>query len=184
MNRIAITGKMRSGKSTISDYLVYSRGFRSISFADDLKHYANEIFDYLIGGDSKPRRLYQEFGQKMREIDPDIWIKRAEIAMRVYEDMRSTRGIVIDDLRQPNEYDWARANGFTIIRVSASEDTRLARARMAGDIFSEEDFRHETEQYVDGFAVDFEIDNNGSAAELERAVDEILVEMTERERAV
>jgi|SRR5690625_1640692 len=163
INRIALTGKMRSGKSTISNYLTEIHDYKRIAFGDALKRYAHEIFDGLFDSDAemvaKPRRLYRQFGQKMREIDSDVWVKQVERKMNAWESV-TVHGIVIDDLRQPNEFEWARANGFTIIRINANEDTRLERARAAGDDFSLEDLRHETELHVDDFVVDFDYWND------------------------
>ena len=191
--RIALTGRMRSGKSAAAAYMTVKHGFKSISFAGALRRVADDLFEHLyepiyedcpFSEDGKhriswrkPRALLQTLGQKLREIDEDVWIKQAEQSMRVYEDMRSTAGIVIDDLRQPNEYDWARANGFIIIRVEASDDLRLERAKHAGDSFSAKDLAHDTEQHVDKFDVDYTIVNDGDMIDLKRQVDEIMGEI-------
>lgn len=191
--RIALTGRMRSGKSLIANHLAREYGLRTVSFGDSLKYYADEIFphfteritkkDELFGGEilvgvKKPRQLYQRFGQMMREIDEDIWIQHAERTVESLEDSRSVKGVVIDDLRQPNEYIWARDHGFTIIRVNANEDTRLERARALGDSFEIEDLRHETEMYVDDYEVAVDIWNDGEDAEdLKRRVDVVMAEL-------
>lgn len=188
--RIALTGRMRSGKSTIADHLWLNHDFAKVSFASSLKQLADRLFSHLYepiyedcpfseGGRTvkeyrKPRALLQELGQKMREIDEDVWIKQAEQDVELAEAWRSTAGVVIDDLRQPNEYEWARANGFIVIRVEASEDLRLKRAEQAGDSFSAEDLAHDTEQHVDGFSVDYTIVNDGDMDDLRRQVDEIM----------
>ncbi|MFE5278591.1 hypothetical protein ACFQ9F_30120, partial [Bacillus cereus] len=89
-----------------------------------------------VGILSKPRALYQQFGQLMRQIDGDVWVKHVERKVEGIVDYRSTHdhhiGVVITDLRQPNEYEWARRNGFTIIRVTAPDDVRRQRAEQAG----------------------------------------------------
>lgn len=191
--RIALTGRIRSGKTTIADHLWLKHDFARVSFASSLKLTADRLFSHLyepiyedcpfsedgrsIKDYRKPRALLQELGQKMREIDEDVWIKQAEQDVKLAEAWRSTAGVVIDDLRQPNEYDWARTNGFIIIRVEASESMRLERAKQAGDSFNEEDLAHDTEQHVDKFDVDYTIVNDGDLDELERQVDEILAEI-------
>ena len=179
--RIALTGKLRSGKSTIADILWLNYDFEKVSFATTLRQVAELLFGHMHEynnesptGYSKPRALLQTLGQKMREIDEDVWVRQAEQAVLWAEDSRRTAGVVIDDLRQPNEYEWARANGFIIIRVEADEALRLKRAEQAGDSFSEEDMAHDTEQHVDKFDVDYTIVNNGDMDELERQVDEIM----------
>lgn len=196
--RIALTGKLRSGKSEVARYLKYEYGFHEIAFGDSLKRVADDLFDdtdveeyasipiyrhnevipFLpekeVIGYRKPRRRYQDFGQLMRHLDPSVWIRQAERSMNVWENQRDVKGIVVSDLRQPNEYEWAKENGFTIIRVSANEDTRLDRARKAGDNFTEDDLRHETEQHVDDFEADYDIWNDGEITELLRQIDEIM----------
>ena len=173
--RIAFTGKMRSGKTSAADYLWIERGFEKISFASPIYRIVDDLFGTDENG--KRRELLQAVGQKMREIDPDVWIRQAEKSLRIYEDYLSTKGVVIDDLRQPNEYEWARENNFVIIRVEANEDTRLERARQAGDDFSEKDLAHDTEQYVDDFSVDYTVVNDGDICDLKRRIDEIMDEI-------
>ena len=173
--KIALTGKMRSGKSFISDYLFVKHGFElPIAFGDKLKIVYHELFPW-VDRKSKPRADYQKFGQLMREhFDANVWIRHVEYRVKALEKLRNVRGIVIEDLRQPNEYEWARANGFVIVRVSAPDELRLERARLAGDNFTEADLAHETEQWVDGFEVDFEIMNDGTFGELKAKVDEMI----------
>src|SRR5690625_4633837 len=158
--RIALTGRMRSGKSTIADHLWLNHDFAKVSFASSLKQLADRLFSHLYepiyedcafseGGRTvkeyrKPRALLQTLGQKLREIDEDVWIKQAEQHVELAEAWRSTAGVVIDDLRRPNQDEWAQATGFTAIRVKANQDTRPARARAAGDDFSVAELRQET----------------------------------------
>lgn len=196
--RIALVGKMRSGKTTVASAFAHNHGFTISSFGSSLKKYAEEILsesdvypteckykdcpfsdEPLIVGKSKPRALYQDFGQAMRALDSNVWIRHTANAINWQEERRSHVGTIIDDLRQPNEYKWAKANGFVIIRVNANEDTRLSRANAEGDAFSIDDLRHETEMHVDDFEVDYEIwnDDGDSLAELERNIDVIMSEI-------
>jgi dephospho-CoA kinase len=176
--KIALTGKIRSGKSTVSNHLYIQHSFNEVAFGDALKKNAHATFPW-VSEFSKPRALYQQYGQLMRQIEPDVWIKHAERAVKGAIDFRVNTGaervgVVITDLRQPNEYDWARANGFTIIRVTAPDEDRIARAIIAGDDFNEADLEHETESHIDGFAVDYEVTNDGSVDDLKRKIDTIL----------
>lgn len=195
ITRIAICGKLRSGKSAIADHLTFEYGFTTMSFGTELKRQADELFadsevfkteetrvPDIFGGtrvvsERKPRELYQRYGQAMRSLDPDVWVNQLARTAKALANMRSTIGLVIDDLRQPNEYEWARANGYTIIRVTAPEDVRVERATALGDDFDTESLTHETEMHVDGFDVDYEITNDGSKADLLARVDEIVNEI-------
>jgi hypothetical protein len=115
----------------------------------------------------------------MRQIDEDVWIKHVERAIKGHIDFRvgmgtDQIGIVVTDVRQQNEVDWCRANGFTIIRVTAPDEVRIGRAISAGDSFSVHDLAHETELAIDGFEVDYDVVNDGTVDDLKRKIDEIL----------
>jgi dephospho-CoA kinase len=176
--KIALCGRLRSGKDTAARHLFIDHNFDRVAFGDALKKNAHAAFPW-VSEVSKPRSLYQSYGQLMRQIDPDVWIKHAEQTVDIWINMRVNDGaervgVVITDLRQPNEYEWAKANGFTVIRVMAPDEDRIARAIAAGDDFSVHDLAHETELAIDGFAVDAEIVNDGSVDELKAQVDAIL----------
>lgn len=178
--KIALTGKMRSGKDEVARRLMYEHGFEfPIGFGDMLKFYADKVYCHTVNTEAKQRRMYQVFGQACREYDPDVWIRHVEFSVNKALDKRSTRGIVISDLRQPNEYDWCKRNGFVIVRVTAPDEIRLERAKQAGDIFEADDLAHETESYVDSFEVDYEIVNDGSLDELYAKVDELVAKLKE-----
>lgn len=180
VTKIALCGKMRSGKDVIAHHLYIRYRYDKVAFGDALKRLAHETFPD-VGVLSKPRALYQQFGQLMREIDPDVWVKHVERRIEGTINYRKSTddniGVVITDLRQPNEYEWARANGFTIIHVTAPDELRVERAIAAGDDFTEADLSHETEQHVDGFEVDAEIVNDGTVEELQAKVDAIVAKL-------
>jgi dephospho-CoA kinase len=118
----------------------------------------------------------------LREIEPDVWIRHAERTIRGTIDFRVSTGaekigVVITDLRQPNEYEWARTEGYTIIRVTAPDDVRIGRAIKAGDDFCENDLDHSTELEIDNFAVDYTVENNGTVDELKEKIDAILTDI-------
>jgi dephospho-CoA kinase len=181
--KIALTGKLRAGKDEVAQYLYIRHGFNRVAFGDALKRHAHEVFPW-IPQSSKPRALFQAFGQLMREIDPDVWVKHAERAVKGAIDFRVNTGaervgIVLTDVRQANEVAWCRENGFTLIRVTAPDEVRIARAIEAGDSFVENDLVHSTELAIDGFEVDYEIVNDGSVDDLKAQVDAIVADIKE-----
>jgi dephospho-CoA kinase len=104
---IALTGKLRSGKDTLAAYLTEKYGYTRFAFGDELKRYANELFDVEPG--AKPRELLQWFGQAMRERAPDVWVRKCfdKIAMYEIDAIRHEEPLiraVITDLRQPSEF--------------------------------------------------------------------------------
>jgi hypothetical protein len=145
---IGLIGKARSGKDTVAEYLE-GYGYFKVAFADDMKEFAREIFPWRFK-EGKDRKLLQQFGEKMREIDPDVWVRRLFGKL----DYLMSRGAVlpvITDLRMPNEYAACRERGFVIIRVDAEANLRRRRMIDNGDVFREEDLNHETEGFVEGF---------------------------------
>jgi dephospho-CoA kinase len=177
--KIALTGKMRSGKDTVANHLYIKYGFSTVAFGDALKKNAHATFPW-VSEFSKPRALYQKFGQLMRqEFDEDVWIKHAERAVKGAIDFNVNTGseeigVVITDLRQTNEYEWARANGYTVIRVTAPDEDRLWRAKLAGDDFTEADLEHETESHIDSFESDLDIVNDKDLDDLKYKIDAIM----------
>jgi dephospho-CoA kinase len=181
--KIALTGKMRSGKDEIGRHLWLHHDFDQLAFGDALKRTAHDVFPWVTSTTvGKPRALYQQYGQLMREIDANVWVKHVEKRINLSMELQIQHGLkrcgfVITDLRQPNEYEWAKANGFTIVKVTAPDELRLARAQAAGDDFALADLDHETESHIDSFAVDYEIVNDGDLSDLWRKVDEVLAEI-------
>lgn len=179
--KIALCGRLRSGKDSVGALLTTRYDFYpKIAFGHALKDAAHRIF-LDVPQEPKPRALYQ-FMNVMREYDADVWIKHAQKRVDYALEQRSTTGIVITDVRQQNELDWCRANGFTIVRVTASDDVRIARAQRSKDVFDYEDLTHPTELEIDTFDVDYEISNDGEyadlVAEVERLVAALQSDMT------
>lgn len=175
--KIALAGKMRSGKDTVAAYLVEHYDFVPYAFGDGIKRVCRELFPEQVANSKKPRALLQGVGQAMRAIDPDVWIKRT---MREIDASHSF-DVVITDLRQPNEYARLYTEGYVIIRVNASDDVRIDRMRSAGDTFDLADLTHDTERYVDMFAVHYELNNNGSVLDLWEQIDVVMREIMHRE---
>ena len=182
--KLALVGKLRAGKDTAARYLTLFYDFHPFAFADPLKRYLHEIFPH-VPREPKPRRLLQLFGQKMREIDPDVWInltmRRIDEYLRMYPcecgGSALKPRVVVTDCRQQNEYDRLRAEGFVFIRINTDDELRIRRALEAGDDFTAEDLAHETELLIDSFDVDYEIDNNGTTSELYEQIDAIMREL-------
>lgn len=177
--KIAIMGKARSGKTELSHYAWMLYGFMEFDFSAILKDEFHRLFPH-IPRDPKPRAYYQKFGQWLREIDPDIWVKMTMEKVHEYcfEDalnkVNHKSKVLVNGVRQPNEYQRLKDEGFTLIRVGASDDLRIDRAYNVGDAFTEADLEHETESHIDTFEVDYEINNNGELIQLYGQFDVIM----------
>ncbi|PEX05815.1 hypothetical protein CN454_29075 [Bacillus cereus] len=177
--KIAITGKARSGKTELSHYAWMLYGFKEFDFSAVLKDEFHRLFPH-VPRDPKPRAYYQKFGQWLREIDPDIWVKMTmgNVHKYCFEDslnkVNHKPKVLVNGVRQPNEYQRLKDEGFTVIRVNASDGLRIGRAEKAGDVFTEADLVHETERHVSEFEVDYEINNNGELIQLYDQFDGIM----------
>jgi hypothetical protein len=180
--KLALCGRLRSGKDTAARYLTLFYDFHPFAFADPLKRYLHEIFPH-VPREPKPRRLLQLFGQKMRELDPDVWVNLTMHKIDEYLRQHACDcsplkpRVVVTDCRQQNEFDRLRAAGFVFVRINADDELRIKRALEAGDDFTAEDLAHETELLVDSFDVDYEVDNNGTTSELYEQIDAIMNEL-------
>jgi dephospho-CoA kinase len=182
VRKIAVCGRARSGKDTVAAYLGERYSFEKFAFADEMKRLMHRLFPH-ISHQPKPRRAYQIFGEGLRNLDlPEadyVWIDVCMRNVNAHIWWRSEvdncgANVVITDLRLPLELEYLKANGFTIIRVTAPDEERIARAIAAGDDFTVHDLTHETELAIDGFAVDYEIVNDGSVDDLKRKIDVIM----------
>lgn len=74
----------------------------------------------------KNRRLYVEVGQRMREIDPMVWVNH------VVKDSRGCDFAVVDDLRFKNEMIALKNEGWKIVRLKITKEQQIQRL---GDIY-------------------------------------------------
>ena len=115
--KIAIIGKMCSGKSYVADYIVKKYNLEKYSFADKLKSIAVELF----GMNHKDRKLLQTIADKMKEIDNDVWVNF------LVSQIKHKNNIVIDDVRFVNEYEALDKLGFIFIKLKVDKKTQKER---------------------------------------------------------
>ena len=121
--KLAICGKMCSGKSTLaqcirrmdSRYTIYSFGSKVKEVASDLFH---------MHPCHKDRILLTSIGSKMREIDPDVWIKYV-----IEQIPPNKEHCIIDDLRYQNEYEYLAKKGWTFIQLTVPRDEQIKRIK-------------------------------------------------------
>ena len=122
MSKIAVTGKMCSGKTTLCNYLCQIEPrFQIFSFGKKVKQVATDLFqmDPLV----KDRSLLTNLATKMREIDPDVWVNY------VIRQCKDVDYCLVDDLRYQNEYEALIKNGFQIIQLQVSDELQEQRIR-------------------------------------------------------
>lgn len=147
--------KAGAGKTTLSEYLVKNYGFKKLSFADALKEIAVKYF----GMTKKDRKLLQDLGAKMREINPDVW---ANIIKQKLE-YGQLLHVVIDDCRYKNEAKMLKDFGFVLVRLVGR-----------GYELPEGEACHQSETEMAEIFCDYELDNSGSLEESYKKLDDII----------
>ena len=150
---IALVGRAWAGKTTVAEMLI-DYGFIRASLARPMKEIARNIF----GMRGKNRKLLQNIGMKMREIDPDVWINYCLHYIEAYR----PHPVVIDDCRFLNEARKFRAAGFKIVGVVHPG----VRDPSAGN--------HPSETEQGQIVPDFTIINDGGLADLHKKVRELM----------
>lgn len=162
--KVGLVGVMRSGKTTVADYLCQSYGFTRIKFADPLKDMLRSLGlnEDEIEGDLKmqpcnllmgqtPRHAMQtlgtEWGRNM--IHPNLWT-------RAWSERAGRHQLVVaDDCRFPNEVDEIRRQAGKLIRIIPAYPGYVDPVDL-----------HESEAYAASMEVDAEIINDGSIKQL------------------
>lgn len=164
---------MRGGKDTAAKYAMTKIGGKCVKLAygDELKRLYHKIFGYSDDV-KKDREGYQWFGQVMRERNPRIWIEKVDPFLQYHK--AKYHHVIFTDMRQPNEYEHLKSNGFVMIKIECPEEIRIQRMIEAGEEVREDLLHHETESHIDSFEYDYLIKNDGTLEDLYRQIDEIL----------
>jgi len=176
---IGIGHKKRRGKDASANRLVDKHGFVRVSWADSLKTACRNIFffseEQLYGNKKEvvdprwgrtPRWILQQFGTEAcrDNIDKDIWVKSAWLRVQEIWKDDPTRGIVIPDVRFPNEADFVKEKGGFLWRVDR-------------DIPDDENSDHPSETSLDTYERwDQILNNNNDLTHLYGIVDAALAD--------
>lgn len=118
--------------------------------------------------DFKDKPLLQNLGEKLREIDNEVWVKYT------YKRAKNYSKVVISDCRRKNELKRGLELGFVPIRVISDKELRKQRMyERDGVIPDESAWEHEAEKGTEDCKM-IEIDNNGTFEELYKQIDEFM----------
>lgn len=166
---ILVSGKRYAGKDTVADILksIIGRHAERLSFAAAVKRECANghklDFEKLMTNTpykEQHRQLLIDHGKRMREIDPDYWIK-ATVAGAIQTPATSH---IVSDWRFPNEYTTLAAltdKHVIRIRVVASDESRRARGWVPSPVDADS-----SECSLDGYNDVITVANNGSPTEL------------------
>lgn len=196
---VAIAGLAGSGKDTAAQYLIHRHHFTKIAFADSLKDMCSAVFGwprYMLEGvtmESRewreqvdtwwstrlqiphltPRWVLQHMGTDVlrNHFHDDIWIAALERKL-----LDCKHGVVITDLRFPNELAAIKRCGGTAVRVQRGVDPPWIKLA----IEDPEKFKgeypdvHPSEWIGVSLEYDYVINNNTSLDDLHAQLREIL----------
>lgn len=178
--RIAVYGKLRSGKSVMCEHIKNNIDCDIIEFSGALQEVVDIMYPEYKG--TKIRELLVGVGQHMREYDKDIWVNVVK-----YKILNSKKkNILVAGVRQQNEYDMLKELGFAFVEVVASEETRIDRCMKSNDQFNPASLNNELETILDTFTPTFVIENDGNLEELKSKTNKLLewLEILENKRKI
>lgn len=149
--KIALVGRMRSGKDTVADlidahlemcYPEYT-DVQRIAFGDKMK----QLFSLAHGrpfNKKTDRRLIQNFGQGARHmLGDDVWIKPVEYQLEKRDGNHQVT--IVTDARQQNEILAMKAKGAHLIFIDTTLEAQLQRMETKGESISPLELGHSTE---------------------------------------
>jgi hypothetical protein len=174
---IGLHGKKYVGKDTAALGLI-EHGYTRLAFADPLRDLLYDINPILhVGGDGyvyrwqevwdtegyevlktmpEARRLMQEVGTRIRERDPDFWVR---LAAKTIDSNPDVRGWVITDVRFDNE--------ALLVRQRCGEVVEIVRDTMDYDSHGA---AHISEAGITRSLIDYTLYNESTVEELHELV--------------
>jgi hypothetical protein len=147
--RIALGHQARVGKDTFADHL----GWQRVSIAGPLYELVGDMQRRLGRAVEKDAALLQMIGAGLRDhYGEDVWISQAMRRIEELEAADPTVGIVVTDMRFPNEMRALAAAGFVTVRIERP-DRPIDR-----------DPNHPSEIALAGAAFDHVVVNDGDLA--------------------
>lgn len=152
-----------AGKDASADYICDNYGFTKLAFADGIKEIARKYFNNTY----KDRQLYILIGEKMREINPNVWI---EYTLRRAENIENC---VISDCRQEREYYHAVNAGFLPVKILCNKPKAIDRLWKRDNYCDVSLLELPTEIGTSKLEA-INVDNNGSFDELYSTLDSVM----------
>lgn len=163
---IGITGRARTGKDTVANFIIAAIGGYRYSFADPLRamlkplgidlddpYWQARKEEVIPAIGVSPRRLLQTLGTEWGRdiINPNLWLILAKQRL-----LQHGPGMVIPDIRFENEAAWVREQGGVIIHLARSGVKRVE--------------AHVSETGIALKDTDATLFNNGTLEELQTAI--------------
>lgn len=176
---IGLSGVARSGKDTAAVYLEKEYGFQRVAFADKLKEIALVLNPYVPGvyaGYHTMQEMVEQYGwDELKDRSPDarrfLQVLGTEVGrnmfgedcwvnLALYENGKPKDGIVVSDVRFPNEAEAIRDIGGVVARIERPGAGLAGGAEL-----------HPSETALDNFTFDVYLPNKGSIEDFYASID-------------
>jgi hypothetical protein len=200
---ISLSGKKRSGKTTVANHLISKYGFLEVSWAYPLKEIiGKQLFgltdDHLYGPDEireetitewgmSPRRILQVVGTDLfrTSICDDFWVRAGLKVIRKHLS-EGNLDIVVSDSRFPNEADALKELGGITVQVRKIKKESKAMVVQGGKVLAKttDTSQHPSEKAMDDYEFDYILQSfEGEINLLHKRTDTLLTELREGENA-
>ena len=169
-NIIICSNVAGAGKDTAAEYFV-ERGYLQLSFADPIYEIARDLFNMK----EKNRKLLQQIGEKMRDIDYDVWAKKAFSTAERWNEIFNAP-VVISDMRRDNEYQFGIEAGFIPFRIVTDRNTAIQRIILRDGHCDVTLLDNDSEIGTRNIVM-LEITNNGTTLDLYKKLDNVFETM-------
>jgi hypothetical protein len=139
----AFMGEYKSGKDYFAEYLAKTQGAVRLSFSDQVRVLANQLFPWLpvyVSPENKdqpfthpnnpnnltPRDIWLVAG-KVRDVDPNFFVNQfIETHDHILDQcFRKDNLYIITDFRTPNEWDFLKAARIPVIKIELEDRSHL-----------------------------------------------------------
>ena len=175
MKVLCISGKARHGKDTTAGILhnaLEGDGFKVLvtPYADLLKYICAQFFEWNGAKDEVGRTILQRVGTDViRQKSEDFWVNFIASILTFFPDEWDY--VIIPDCRFPNEIDRLKEYGFDVTHI------RVVRTNFQSPLTPEQQ-QHPSETALDGTSPDVLIENDGTLRDLERKLEQFVVDIT------
>ena len=184
MRKIAISGKANTGKNTFIDFLTNElekrQWYATCAFADKIKETVEFWFpkcdsNSLYGAselrqnkiktslnlpiDQTYRQICLDVGKIGRSYNPKFWI--AHLELNYLEAKNKGQSFYITDLRFPEELEWVKQEGFTLLRIKRDSVEKM------------DELSENIQDLIPDSEFDYVIDNDSDLPSLQRVAKKI-----------
>lgn len=167
-----LSGKSGSGKTQVANYIIdyydkHNKKGISLAYAYYLKDYAKRILGWDGKEETKPRDFLQQIGSELikKHVNKDLVVSRLLDDIEVFSYFYDV--IVISDARFIDE--------INMVKDRYKDSISINMVRYQENNLTNEEKNHDTETSLDKYSgYDYVIKNNGTLAELETKVLDII----------